>query len=149
MQISVDCDWEPGGSVQLVAGELVMPELPDEAGVYQWVFRHAGRERRYVGEAANLRQRFESYRVAHTGEGTNGRMKERAARVLAAGGSVELLLVTHVMLVRRGQSSPADLSSKHVRCLVENATLVDVLAEVGELVNDKGYGNLRDDPVLG
>jgi hypothetical protein len=36
-----------------------------------------------------------------------------------------------------------------VGCLVENATHVDVLAATGELVNDRGYGSLRDDPILG
>ncbi len=44
---------------------------------------------------------------------------------------------------------PADLDSKRVGCLVENATHVDVLAATGELVNDRGYGSLRDDPILG
>jgi hypothetical protein len=149
MQVTVECTWESAGWVQLEGGELAMPELPDQAGVYQWVFRHDGRERRYVGEAANLRQRFESYRVARTDDGTNGRMRQRAGRVLEAGGSVELLLATSVRIAVGGESHPADLSSKHVRCLLENATLVDVLAEVGELANDIGHGTLREDPVLG
>lgn len=149
MQVTVQCTWESGGWLQLETNELEIPHLPDEAGVYQWVFRHEGRERRYVGEAANLRQRFASYRGAQTHGGTNSRMKERATRVLAAGGSVELLLATTVRITRGGGTCPADLSSKHVRCLLENATLVDVLAEVGELANDIGHGSLREDPILG
>lgn len=126
-----------------------MPGLPDKPGVYQWVFRHDGRERRYVGEAANLRQRFESYRQPGGGASTNRRMNDRARRVLDAGGDVTLLTATSVRLQRDRQPQPVDLGSKHVRCLLENATLVHVLADMGELVNDCGYGTLRDDPVLG
>lgn len=149
MQIIVECEWESAGSVRLVEAELTMPELPSAAGVYRWVFRHQGRERRYVGEAANLRERFESYRTDLSAQGTNGRMNQRAARVLREGGTVEVMVAGAVSVGRDGELGPADLNSKHVRCLIENATLVDVLAATGELVNDRGYGSLRDDPVLG
>lgn len=149
MKIAVECDWEDAGAVQLVDDGLRMPALPDEPGVYQWVFRHDGRERRYVGEAANLRQRFESYRQPGSDASTNRRMNDRARRVLEADGDVRLLTAAGVQLLRDGQAQVADLASKHVRCLLENATLVDVLATMGELVNDRGYGVLRDDPVLG
>lgn len=149
MKVIVECEWESAGTVRLFGDELMMPTLPSVAGVYQWIFRHQGRERRYVGEAANLRERFESYRTDRSAQVTNGRMNQRAVRVLRAGGTVELLVAGVVTVGRDGELGPADLDSKHVRCLVENATLIDVLAAVGELVNDRGYGSLRDDPVLG
>lgn len=149
MQVQVECGWEVAGQVSRVAAGLQIPPLPDAPGVYQWVFAHEGRERRYVGEAANLRERFESYRRPRAADGTNSRMRDRALRVLEAGGEVELLVAVEVRIGREGVGRSADLSSKHVRCLVENAALIDLLASAGELVNDKGYGTLRDDPVLG
>ena len=149
MRITVECSWEVAGAITLDGGELAMPPLPDEPGVYQWVFRHDGRERRYVGEAANLRERFVAYRLAGTDRSTNGRMNARARRVLASGGEVAVLTATDARLERDGRPHPLDLGSKHGRCLVENAALVEVLAAVGEVVNDKGYGKLREDPVLG
>jgi hypothetical protein len=148
MRIAIECTWSSAGEVELRADQLALPPLPDEPGVYQWVFRHDGRERRYVGEAATLRRRFQHYRTPGPTQSTNLRMRERAIRVLEAGGSIELLVATDVRFVRDGELHPADLSSKHARCLVENAALIDVLADVGELVNDKGYGLLSDDPVL-
>jgi hypothetical protein len=148
MRVAVECNWERAGSVELDGGELVMPSLPDVPGVYQWALHHEGRERRYVGEAERLRRRFHHYRKPGPSQSTNLKMRARAIRVLEVGGSIELLLATDVQFVRDGQSYPADLSSKHARCLVENAALIDVLATVGELINDKGYGLLIEDPIL-
>lgn len=147
-QVAVECSWRSAGEVVLDGGGLRMPALPDEPGVYQWVLRHDGRERRYVGEAERLRQRFRGYRTPGSSQVTNLRMKERALRVLEAGGSVEILLAVDVRFVLDGEAHEADLSSPHARRLVENAALVSLLAEMGELVNDKGYGSLQEDPVL-
>lgn len=144
----MQCEWVSAGAVSLVEGEIVMPALPEEPSIYQWVFRHDRRERRYVGEAERLRRRFRHYRKPGPSQSTNLRMRERAIRVLEADGSIELLLATNVEFVRDGEPHPVDLASKHARCLVENAALIDVLADLGELVNDKGYGTLLDDPVL-
>lgn len=148
VQIAVECEWTSAGPVVGVGDELKMPPLPTEPGIYQWLLQHDGRERRYVGEADNLRRRFNHYRRPGPSQSTNVRMNERARRVLEAGGRIELLLATDVRFSRDGVTEPADLSSKHARCLVENATLVDLLAAVGELINDKGYGTLVDDPIL-
>ena len=148
MQVSVECDWSSAGHVEISGDGLVMPSLPDVPGIYQWVLRHEGRERRYVGEADRLRRRFAHYRRPGTSQVTNIRMNERAIRILGAGGSVELLFATDARVQVDGVWQPADLTSKHARCLVENATLVHLLAEMGELANDKGYGDLREDPVL-
>lgn len=148
MEVSVECSWRSAGDVTEDAGELVMPPLPDAPGVYQWILRHEGRERRYVGEADRLRRRFHHYRRPGPSQSTNLRMRDRALRVLGAGGSIELIIATEARLTLDGKVRPADLSSKHARCLVENAALVHLLAAMGELVNDKGYGLLREDPIL-
>lgn len=64
------------------------------------------------------------------------------------GGPIELLVACDVTFVRDGNQHPVNLVSKDVRCFVETATLVDVLETLGELVNDKGYGQLSGDPIL-
>jgi len=148
VRMDVKCSWEPVGAVRQAADGLVMPLLAAEPAVYQLVFQHDGRERRYVGETANMRRRLADYRRPGTRSSTNRRMNERARRVLAAGGKVLVLVAVDVQLARSGQPLPVNLGSKHVRCLIENAALVEVLATVGELVNDRGYGDLNDDPVL-
>lgn len=149
MKITVECKWAEAGPVRLVDGMLQMPVLPEDAGVYQWVFRHGDRERRYVGEAASLRGRFQQYRTPGRRQSTNLRMNDRARRVLEAGGTVVVLTTTDVTVVRGVRRSELDLSSKHARCLVENAALVDLLASAGEIINNRGNGELRNDPVLG
>lgn len=149
MKIQVECTWTEAGPVVLLDGRLKMPPLSAEPGVYQWVLRHAGRERRYVGEAENLARRFQHYRTPGPSQTTNLRMNDRARRVLEAGGEVIVLIASSSTIIRMDASEPADLRSKHVRCLIENATLVDVLAEIGQVINDRGYGDLRDDPILG
>jgi len=148
MQILVECGWIEAGPVVLLDDRLKMPALPAEPGVYQWVLSHAGRERRYVGEAENLARRFQQYRTPGPSQGTNQRMNKRARRVLEAGGEI-MVLVASTTITRAGASHPADLRSKHVRCLIENAALVDVMAEVGQVINDRGYGDLSNDPILG
>lgn len=59
-------------------------------------------------------------------------MQDRAKRVLAHDGSIQMLTATNVRVERDGRVEPADLSSKHVGCLIENATPIDVLANLGE-----------------
>jgi hypothetical protein len=127
---------------------IKVPELPERPGVYQWVFHHGGRERRYVGESADLRNRFDAYEQVAEGRTTDRRMNDRAVRVLDDGGTVEILLAADVQVLA-GACPFDDLAHVHVRRLVENAVLVELIAGMGEVINDKGYGSLRDDPVLG
>jgi hypothetical protein len=147
-KIQITCSWTSAGMVHLTAGGIEVPELPQQPGVYQWVFRHDGRERRYVGEAANLRNRFASYVEPAEDRRTDRRMNDRAMRVLGAGGEVEILLAEDVQ-VRAGGNPFDDLSHVHARRLVENAVLVELIAGQFEVINDRGYGDLRKDPVLG
>jgi hypothetical protein len=147
-EITVSCDWVSIGKVRLETDGIGLPNLPEQAGVYQWIFRHGGRERRYVGEAANLRKRFTNYRLAADGRRTDQRMNDRAVRVLQAGGEVEIHLAVGVRVSTNGNRFD-DLNHVHARRLVENAVLVELLAGEREVINDRGYGSLRKDPVLG
>lgn len=148
MNVRVEMSWQSVGEVALDGDTLVVPEMPTSPGIYQWVFRHDGRERRYVGEAVNLRRRFAHYRSPGPSQTTNHRMRDRVRRVLGAGGTVDLLQVKDAEFVVDGQPAKPDLHSPFARRFLENAALVALLASRCEVVNGEGYGELRTDEVL-
>jgi len=145
VQLQVDLDWELCGQVTVSGEALTTPSLPSAPGVYQWVFRHAGHERRYVGEAANLSRRFQHYRTPGPSQTTNLRMNQRAKRVIANRGSVEIMLATKIRLVVDGATSSPDLNSPFVRRFVENAALLSLVASNCGIVNGAGYGELTNE----
>jgi hypothetical protein len=127
---------------------LELPTLPRQPGVYQWLFRHEGRERCYVGETEDLAQRFVGYHSPGPTQSTNQRMNERARRVLQANGEAEILVLDTATIVVDGQSAEADLASPFTRKVIENAELVGLLVAGRDVVNGIGYGPLRADDVL-
>jgi hypothetical protein len=149
VRVEVNIEWESVGSITASGDDLSLPDLPREPGIYQWIFRHDGRERRYVGEAANLYQRFRGYARPGKSQSTNVRMKARARRVCEAGGSVELLVATTVEVTCDGQATTIDLADQHHRYVAEATAIVALRETMGEIVNGKGFGTLRKDPVLG
>jgi len=58
-------------------------------------------------------------------QSTNLRVRDRSVRVLSARGSIEVLVAANVKVVIEGEALPVDLTSKHARCLLENATQVE------------------------
>lgn len=98
MRTEVEIEWANAGPVTVEDAQLLIPKLSSDPGVYQWVFRQDGRERRYVGEASNMYRRFRQYARPGPTQTTNLRMNARVLRVIAAGGSIELLLATSVKL---------------------------------------------------
>jgi hypothetical protein len=148
MDLTCHIEWNPAGEIALDATEkLRVPELTTGPGICQWVFAHDGRERRYIGEAENLRRRFHHYRNPGPTQSTNIRMLDRCRRVLAAGGSIELLLA-RATVTADGTPLELDLASPFARRFIENAALLQLMAEDGEIINGKGHGNLMTDEVL-
>ncbi len=149
MRTEVEIEWASAGPVTVEDDQLLIPKLPSDPGVYQWVFRHEGRERRYVGEAANLYRRFRQYVRPGPTQTTNQKMKARVLRVAAAEGSVELMLATSVKMTCDGKIEPVDLHDQHHRYAAEATAIIHLRRMMGEIINGKGFGALRDDPVLG
>jgi hypothetical protein len=148
MNLEVEVTWDHAGEVSMTGPTLVTPTMPTTPGVYQWVFRHEGRERRYVGEAVNLARRFAHYRSPGPSQATNLRMKDRAIRVLSADGAIEILTAVSARFVVDGTAVEPDLASPFARRFIENAALVALLASKCDVVNGEGYGDLRADEVL-
>lgn len=137
--------WTSYGDVVLAGDQLVMPRLPPDPGVYQWVMTYADAERRYVGEAKNLERRFAHYRSPGPSQVTNIRMNDRAQRVIAAGGHVEILCATGIQLIIDEVATEADLTLSFVRRFVENAALVALHSTGTPIINDIGYGEIAND----
>lgn len=95
-----------------------------------------------------MRRRFAHYRSPGPSQSTNQRMKERVLRVVAAGGSVEILRGDKEMFVVDGVAVEPDLRSQFTRRVIENAALVALLVSNQDVVNGDGYGELRSDEVL-
>ena len=149
MRVDVQLCWKPFGVIEHDGAPLVVnPSLEAKPGVYQLVFRHDRRERRYIGEAENLKQRFIKYCSPGVSQSTNRRMNDRARRVLHADGRVEILLASDIRFTVDGTEYPADLESPFSRRFIENAALVELLTTNSGIVNGKGYGDCRLDEVL-
>lgn len=150
MQTSITYQWADIGMISLDKQQrLVLPELPDEPGVYQLLFQHLGRRYPYVGEAESIRNRFRDYRSPGKSGSTNGRINTRARNVVTTGGEVSILLAVRIRIQHGGNQLPVDLAMKHTRCLIENAAITEVLASEGRVLNGPGHGDLGGDPLHG
>lgn len=123
---SLTADWVPSGDVKLSQdGKLAFPDVPKEAGVYR--FRLSGEEksRCYIGESANLRGRFGSYRNPGSTQATNLRLNALMLEHLEAGGAIGLDLITQIGALTQGNfKKERSLSDKAVRRLLEQAAIV-------------------------
>lgn len=48
-----------------------------------------------------------------------------------------------------GDPEPIDLNDQHHRYVAEAAAIVHLRRTMGEIINGKGFGTLREDPILG
>lgn len=129
-QLTVRCNWERLGTITLDdERRLVFPKTPKTPGVYKF----AVDEKRYIGEAVNLRQRFSGYRNPGTSQQTNLRMNPLL--VDAAEQGVHIDLATTAFVVVDGAEHALDLSRKSARLLVESAAITTALLNGDRLLN--------------
>lgn len=127
IKLQISMEWKPIGRVMLDdAGRLVFPAVPQAPGLYRFRVRAAGREGVYIGESDNLARRFAHYRNPGPSQQTNLRLNTTFKDALAAGAEISVAAITgNAWIERSGDCQTADLSSKAVRCLFENAALLD------------------------
>ena len=133
---SLTADWVSSGDVTLSQeGKLAFPAVPKEAGVYR--FRLSGEEksRSYIGETANLRGRFGSYRNPGSTQATNLRLNALMLEHLQEGGVIGLDLITQIgAMMQNNAEKQGSLSDKAVRRLLEQAAiLADDATEIESL----------------
>jgi hypothetical protein len=107
-------------------GRLKFPSASQSPGIYRFQVRARSNESLYVGEAVNLARRFAHYRNPGPTQQTNMRLNARFKEALLAGAEISVAVVTEGAWIERlGKREKANLSLKAVRCLFENAALLD------------------------
>lgn len=140
-EVSVRFVWRDVGAVAVdVAGRPVFPPLPAEPGLYRFRLVGAIGTSAYIGEASDLRRRAQHYRTPGLTQPTNQRMNARFREHIAAGGRVEVAIVTTAELVIDGRPRTLDLGRKASRLLIENAAL-HAVPDAESLENLPGIGD--------
>ena len=129
VRMAVEFRWRRLGQVRRDAdGELLFPSTGYVPGVYRFRVIGDGPERHYVGEASELRRRFQQYRTPDSSQQTNLRLNRLFRDHLEGGGQVEVDVAEGVQLGSDGRPA-ADLNDASVRKLVESAGIVAGKAE--------------------
>lgn len=125
-EMKLALEWRMIGTMDCdVSGSLLFPKIEPAPGLYRFRLSGKSGQRSYVGETVNLRRRFAHYRKPGPTQATNIRMNQVLREHLAAGGLVNIDVVTgSVFLCIDGSALPVDLARKSVRQLLENAALV-------------------------
>lgn len=136
MAAHLNMAWRVVGRALLDEGErLLLPDVPAAPGLYRFVLRQEGRERRYVGESSDLKRRFGFYRNPGRSQQTNIRLNNLLRGVLARGGAVSVDLATQVEMRWEGDPAALDLNDKAVRRMFEHFALVVDAQEGVESLN--------------
>lgn len=129
MKVSVEFEWVRRAPLETGPdGKLKFPTLPLDPGLYRFCLGGVDQSAVYVGETDNLRRRASHYRNPGPSQHTNIRLNDRLRAYIAAGGRVEMEIITGAELEIDGKRVPLDLSQKAARRLVENAALVEAAA---------------------
>jgi len=126
-QCGLGFQWNPIGRVVLDAtGRLTFPKTPQAPALYRFRIRSGGKESIYIGETKNLARRFTLYRNPGPSQQTNIRLNAKFREALSSGAEIGVAAVlSDAWIERDGMRVEADLSLKTVRCLLENAAVVD------------------------
>ena len=129
-RLIVLCNWERLGTITLDdEHRLAFPKTTTTSGAYTF----AVDEKRYIGEAVNLRQRFNGYRNPGPSQQTNLRMNPLLVDAAAQG--VRIDIATTATAIIDGVEHALDLSRKSARLLVESAAITTALLNGDELLN--------------
>ena len=142
-EVTVRFDWTPVGPISASSDGLTLrwPSLPAGSGVYRFTLQLGSRTRFYIGETDGFKRRFAHYANPGPTQSTNVKMKARLLTLLGQyRGTAELHVATAVTLAVAGVAVDAsNLPDVFVRRLLENAALVAVAADGGEIFNGKGF----------
>lgn len=141
-ECNIAMEWQPLGKVTTDQGELLaFPQVNAVPAIYRFRIRIAGGpERSYVGEAINLKRRFGNYRNPGSTQQTSVRINAILKGALADGAeiSVSAVFEDRAWIHRDGKNAPVNFLSKAVRCLFENAAIVDGAGSEIESLNMAG-----------
>jgi len=128
--------WREVGEVRLgPSSKLLMPDPGHGPGIYRFRLTRGDSPSVYIGESEDMGRRFGQYRKPEPSQRTNIRMNERMRAVIAAGGIVEVAVVTEAVLRVAECHELLDLERRTGRRLVEEQ-LLDEARETGETVEN-------------
>lgn len=129
--------WQPIGRVILSNDVLLFPHVDKVPGIYRIRIRYKDNtEALYVGETVNLKRRLYNYKNPYKRQQTSWRINEKLVSVLKKGAEVSISIVTsNKGVLDLDKDTTLDLSSKVVRCLFENAALLNGGAQDIENLN--------------
>jgi hypothetical protein len=124
-ELRLDWAWRPLGRVLSdKEGQLIFPAASNQPAIYRIRIMIGAKESRYVGETENLKRRFGHYRNPGPTQQTSIRIHGVLKGALGKGAEIAISVVQEDAWLRGvGAKKPADLSSKTVRCLFENAAI--------------------------
>jgi len=114
MKVSVEFEWTNTATIELGPdGKLKFPNLPLDPGLYRLWLGGAEQSSVYIGETENLRRRASHYRTSGPSQRTNIRLNDRLRAHLAAGGKVEVAILTVADVEVEGKKFHLDLSGRN------------------------------------
>ncbi|WP_372614838.1 GIY-YIG nuclease family protein [Aquicoccus sp.] len=126
-QVQVSFAWHSAGEILKDAeAKPRFPRLSTAPGLYRLRLPHDRSV--YVGETINLRRRMQNYRTPGSRQKTSIWVNKLICAVLNDNRCILLETCTDLRLLIDGRDETANLSSKTVRCVAENAAL---LSEIG------------------
>ena len=127
VECRIRMEWKPLGKVTLdQKGHLLFPKADRAPAIYRFRIKHKKNEAVYIGETNNLNRRFGNYRNPGPSQKTSLRINAALIEALGKGSEISLSVVTEGAMIERDNDFEAkDLTSKVVRCLFENAAILN------------------------
>ena len=123
--LTVQFAWNTVGPLALdAAGKLAFPVVQRQPGLYRFLVGTDPEAEVYVGEAVELRRRFQQYRTPGRRQQTNIRVNALLLAHLQSGTSVDIAICTTVGGDIEGESVRLVFADKAVRVLAEHAALI-------------------------
>lgn len=139
LQVELAMQWTPLGKILLAENDkLGFPKAADKPALYRFRLRKNGEEFFYVGETNNLQRRLGNYRNPGASQKTSIRINKILKDKLKKGYEIALSVITlgNAWFVTSQTKEEADLTSKTVRCLFENAAILKSRSADIECLNE-------------
>ncbi|MDD3029370.1 MAG: hypothetical protein PHS57_03700 [Alphaproteobacteria bacterium] len=137
LECTATMQWEPLGKVVLDAkGRPLFPHVENIPAIYRIRMRQNDKISLYVGETDNLKRRFGNYRNPAPTQQTSLRIHALIKKALEVGAEVSASAIVGKAWISIGSKRTfANLTSKTVRCLLENSAILTCGGEEIETLN--------------
>ncbi|MFA4994063.1 MAG: GIY-YIG nuclease family protein [Bdellovibrionales bacterium] len=133
----LEMEWRPLGKIlRDQHGKLLFPKTERCPAIYRFRIRYTDSEAIYIGETDNLKRRFGNYRNPGPSQKTSLRINAILNRATEKKAEIAVsVVVENALITRENKTEIADLSSKFVRCIFENAAILESETTNVEILN--------------